>query len=108
VASEPWRRETLGRLSARLRARLIDANLPVQRGASHIIPVLLGENERALAVALSLQAQGFDVRAIRPPTVPPGTARLRIVVNVGLTDDILDCFVTALTAALEGVVGPPW
>jgi 8-amino-7-oxononanoate synthase len=103
VASEPWRRETLGRLSARLRARLIDANLPVQRGASHIIPVLLGENERALAVALSLQAQGFDVRAIRPPTVPPGTARLRIVVNVGLTDDILDCFVTALTAALEGL-----
>jgi 8-amino-7-oxononanoate synthase len=105
VASEPWRRETLGRLSAGLRARLIAANLPVQRGTSQIIPVLLGENERALAVALSLQAQGFDVRAIRPPTVPPGTARLRVVVNVGLTDDILDRFVAALTAASSS---PPW
>jgi 8-amino-7-oxononanoate synthase len=105
VASEPWRRETLGRLSAGLRARLIAANLSVQRGTSQIIPVLLGENERALAVALSLQAQGFDVRAIRPPTVPPGTARLRVVVNVGLTDDILDRFVAALTAASSS---PPW
>jgi 8-amino-7-oxononanoate synthase len=102
VASEPGRRETLGRLSARLRGQLIDAGLPVPPGTSQIIPVVLGENERASAVALALQAQGFDVRAIRPPTVRPGTARLRIAVNVGLGDDILDRFAGALTAALEG------
>jgi 8-amino-7-oxononanoate synthase len=100
VVSEPERRERLRLLSARLRARLIDAGLPVPPGTSHIIPVLLGENERAIGVALALQAQGFDVRAIRPPTVPPGTARLRIAVNVGLTDDIVDRFVTALAEAV--------
>jgi 8-amino-7-oxononanoate synthase len=100
VASEPERRERLGRLSARLRARLVDAGLPVPPGTSHIIPVLLGENQRAVGVALALQAQGFDVRAIRPPTVPPGTARLRIAVNVGLTDAIVDRFAAALAAAL--------
>jgi 8-amino-7-oxononanoate synthase len=103
VASEPQRREALGRLSARLRARLIDAGLPVPHGTSHIIPVLIGENDRAAAVALALQAQGFDVRAIRPPTVPPGTARLRLAVNVGLTDDIVDRFVSALVEAMAGV-----
>jgi 8-amino-7-oxononanoate synthase len=100
VASEPQRRERLGRLSARLRASLIDAGLPVPSGTSHIIPVLIGENERAVGVALALQAQGFDVRAIRPPAVPPGTARLRIAVNVGLTDAIVDRFATALVVAV--------
>jgi 8-amino-7-oxononanoate synthase len=100
VAGEPERRETLRRLSGRLRSRLIDAGLSVPRSTSHIIPVLLGENERAVLVAQALQAQGFDVRAIRPPTVPAGTARLRLTVNVGLTDEILDRFASALGAAV--------
>jgi 8-amino-7-oxononanoate synthase len=103
VTSEPGRRETLRRLSARLRARLIDAGLSVPHGTSQIIPLLLGENERAVAVALALQAQGFDVRAIRPPTVPPGTSRLRIAVNVGLADGTVDRFATAVAAAVAGL-----
>jgi len=102
VASEPDRRARLERLSARLRARLIDAGLPVPPGTSHLIPVMLGDNERAVGVALALQAQGFDVRAIRPPSVAPGTARLRIAVNAGLTDEIVDRFATALTDAVAG------
>jgi 8-amino-7-oxononanoate synthase len=106
VASEPERRERLGRFSARLRALLIDAGLPVPPGMSHIIPVMLGDNQRAVGVALALQAQGFDVRAIRPPSVAPGTARLRIAVNVGLTDDIVDRFATALADAVAGSYEP--
>ena len=94
VAGEPDRRETLRRLSARLRRRLIDAGLSVPRDPHHS-----GAARRERAgdlVAQALQAQGFDVRAIRPPSVPAGTARLRITVNVGLTDEILDRFATAL------------
>jgi len=105
VASEPERRARLARLSRELRARLSGENMPVPPGSSQIIPVVLGENDRAVAVAEALQAQGFDVRAIRPPTVAPGTARLRIAVNIGLTDEILDRFVTALAAAVRKKTG---
>lgn len=101
VASEPERRERLVRVSRELRARLLSEDMPVLPGSSQIIPVVLGENERAVAVAGGLQAQGFDVRAIRPPTVAAGTSRLRVSVNIGLTDEILDRFVTVLADAVR-------
>jgi 8-amino-7-oxononanoate synthase len=93
IAGEPERRERL-----RARARYLRQKLGLV-GDSPIIPIIIGDNERAVAVARELQAAGFDVRAIRPPTVPPGTARLRIAVNQGLSEEILDRFVTALENA---------
>jgi 8-amino-7-oxononanoate synthase len=101
VASEPERRERLLDLSRDLRRRLAEEKLPVPAGTSQIVPVILGENDRALSIASTLQAQGFDVRAIRPPTVAPGTARLRIAVNTGLTDEIIQRFVTVLAEAVR-------
>jgi 8-amino-7-oxononanoate synthase len=65
-------------------------------GDSPIIPYILGSNDRSVAVAELLQADGFDVRAIRPPTVPEGTARLRISINANLTEAILDRFADTL------------
>lgn len=94
IAEEPDRRERL--LS---RARYLRGLLEIP-GTSQIIPVILGENERAVAVAVKLQAAGFDVRAIRPPTVAPGTARLRVAVNEGLSEATLGRFSEALRAAL--------
>ena len=100
VEREPQRRVAVLERALALRMQLRAAGVPLPDGTSQIVPVLLGDNDRAMAVAGALQADGFDVRAIRPPTVPPGTARLRISVNVNLTGELIDRFVTALVAAL--------
>jgi len=105
VEGEPQRRARLRATVERLRARLATAGVPAGAGSSHIIPIFIGDNAAAIAVAEALQADGFDVRAIRPPSVPPGTARLRISVNVNLTDDLIDRFVPALASALAREAG---
>ena len=101
VGDEPERRVRLRVLSSELRARLADAGHQVAQGPSHIVPVLIGGAEIALAVAAALQAEGFDVRAIRPPTVPAGTSRLRVSVNVGLDAATLARFVERLSVAMK-------
>src|SRR3546814_9381073 len=85
--------------SSDLAAESICAPLGMPAPRSQIIPVILGEDRRAMAAAAALQAAGFDVRGIRPPTVPPGTSRLRIslTLNVGRTD------IAALGEALRRV-----
>jgi 8-amino-7-oxononanoate synthase len=103
VVEEPQRRERLARLSTHLRQQCAARGLPVAAGRSQIVPVLIGENERAVAVAERLQGAGFDVRAVRPPAVPSGTARLRVSVNAGLSEGDLDRFIDALAAALSEV-----
>ena len=74
--------------------------LGVTPTGSQIIPVILGGDARTMAAAAALQAQGFDVRGIRPPTVPAATGRLRIslTLNVGPAE------VEALAAALEPIL----
>lgn len=101
VEAEPERRHRLKAAARFLRTRLRDAGLAVEPGDSHIVPILIGDNERAVAVAQAIQARGFDVRAIRPPSVPPGTARLRVSVNAALEESVLEDFVRVLTAALR-------
>ena len=77
VAAEPGRRDALSRNAARLRDDLRALGLDA-RGDTHIVPVLVGDNRAALAFADALLARGVHALAIRPPTVPPGTARLRV------------------------------
>jgi 8-amino-7-oxononanoate synthase len=96
IAGEPERRARLARRVRHLREALHDAGIAVPSGFTQIIPIVLGANDRALATAGELQARGFDVRAIRPPSVPAGAARLRISVNVRLSEETLDRFVDAL------------
>lgn len=86
--------------AARFRQQLQQAGLDTGRSASSIVPVLLGSNERALWVARQLQAQGLDVRAVRPPTVPVGTARLRVCVRMPLAQHELDAVATAIIAVV--------
>ena len=65
---------------------------------SQIVPVVLGSNLDALSAAAFLQEQGFAVRAVRPPTVPPGTARLRLSLTTRLTIEHLAAALAALKA----------
>ena len=101
IEREPWRRTQLLARAGYLRRRLAEVGIAVPKGVSQIIPVVIGENERAMRVARSLQERGFDARAIRPPSVPEGTARLRLSINANLTERTLDRFVTALARALK-------
>jgi 8-amino-7-oxononanoate synthase len=101
VRAQPEQRAHLRHAAMRLRTMIEDAGIPVAPGESQIVPIILGDTERTLAVAATLQADGFDVRAIRPPTVPVNTARLRISVNVRLTDDQMERFVVSLTTAMQ-------
>jgi 8-amino-7-oxononanoate synthase len=84
-----------------VRRRLLDEGLPVSPGSSQIVPVVIGDNRSAVAIADALQTKGFDVRAIRPPTVPNGTARLRVSINAGLSEETLDRFVRFAAAAFR-------
>jgi 8-amino-7-oxononanoate synthase len=105
VEREPWRRQRVLERSTDLRRRLGQAGLPPPAGESQIVPVIVGDNARALTVADALAAAGFDVRAIRPPTVPAGSARLRVSVNVNVTTDHICGFVETLTEALAATRG---
>ena len=105
VAAEPERRDHLATQVAHLRSALAAAGVPVPTDASHIIPIMIGDNDRAMAAADALQTHGFDVRAIRPPSVAPGHARLRISVNTNLDDDTIGQFAAALAGVLKAL--PP-
>jgi len=84
--------------SDRLRGGLADAELPVAPSYGPIIPLILGEEARALRWSRRLAELGIRIQAIRPPTVPPGTSRLRIAARADLSDDELDRAITALVA----------
>jgi len=76
--AEAWRRERLQELITRFRAGARELGLHLQPSATPIQPVLVGESAAALALSATLESRGILVAAIRPPTVPAGTARLRV------------------------------
>jgi 8-amino-7-oxononanoate synthase len=100
AAAEPARRAAVLDLAARLRSALQARGLDRPPGRGPIVPVVLGSNERALAVAAHVQARGFDVRAIRPPSVPHGTARLRISVHADHSGEEIDSLAEAISEAI--------
>jgi 8-amino-7-oxononanoate synthase len=96
LQAEPWRRARLLELSARLRDALPTLGMPGVGTVGPIVPVILGEPGRALGLAARLLDRGCLVPAIRPPTVPEGTARLRISLTAAHTSDDLDRLIAAL------------
>jgi 8-amino-7-oxononanoate synthase len=74
--------------------------LGITPSGSQIQPVIIGEDARTVKLADALQARGHDIRAIRPPTVPEGTARLRIALTLHVTLDDLDRLFADLAAEM--------
>ena len=97
VREEPDRRRRVLALADRLRGALQEKGFDSGRSETQIIPILVGAPERALALAAALLERGIFCPAIRPPTVPPGTSRLR----VSLTAEHTEEDVARLVAALE-------
>jgi 8-amino-7-oxononanoate synthase len=82
-------REELMAKARRLVSGLRSGGWDTGRTETQIVPLIIGENEQALVAAEHLESQGFAVRAVRPPTVPPGSARLRFSLTSGIPDDEL-------------------
>jgi 8-amino-7-oxononanoate synthase len=99
--SETWRRERVHALTTRFRAAAAAAGIPLLPSDTPIQPVLLGDSERALEASAALREAGFWVTAIRPPTVPPGSARLRITLSAAHLEHQVDSLVEALAGTLE-------
>lgn len=74
---------------ARLTALIDFAATRLPPSGTQIVPVLIGEDARTMEVAAALQAQGYDVRGIRPPTVPTGTSRLRVSLTLNVDEQIV-------------------
>jgi 8-amino-7-oxononanoate synthase len=96
LREEPIRRVRLHALALRMKAGLQHRGFDVARAVAPIFPVVLGTEERALAASRALRARGFFVRAIRPPTVPRGTSRLRVALTAEHTEAQVDAFLGAL------------
>ena len=99
IAAEEWRRERLRALIAQLREGLAAAPWTLMSSDTPIQPLLVGGNDEALALSASLAAAGLLVPAIRPPTVPQGTARLRISLSADHEAADVARLVEALVAA---------
>ena len=96
MQEEPERRARVHAHAARLRVGLGTLGFELLAGETPIIPVIIGEAGEALRLSAALEALGIWTPAIRPPTVPPGTARLRVTVTAAHTDadiaEALDAF----------------
>ncbi len=99
VAAEGWRRERLAALVQRFRSGAAQLGLQLGPSTTPIQPLVLGEPGAALAASRALEEHGCLVTAIRPPTVPAGTSRLRITFTATHTDADVDRLLAALAAA---------
>jgi 8-amino-7-oxononanoate synthase len=101
VQREPWRRERVLALTQRFVNAAHEHRLPLAASATPIQPIILGSAEAALTASRCLAERGFWVAAIRPPTVPRNTARLRVSLSAAHTEAQIDALVEALSRCLS-------
>ncbi len=85
--------------------RQLEAACGITPSGSQIQPIIVGSDGRATQLAAAMQAHGFDIRAVRPPTVPEGTARVRLSLTLNVDEACVDAMIAALSSELKGL-GP--
>lgn len=100
VREEGWRRERVLDLVSRFRTAAAAAGVGLTDSVTPIQPVIVGTSPRALALSHALAERGFHVPAVRPPTVPAGSARLRITLSAAHTQAQVDGLVAALAESM--------
>jgi 8-amino-7-oxononanoate synthase len=101
IREEGWRREKLVRLTRLLKTGLASLPATLGRSESAIQPLILGDNLRVMGVSEALRKLGLIVSAIRPPTVPEGSARLRISLSATHDDQDVRLLLGSLAAVLS-------
>jgi 8-amino-7-oxononanoate synthase len=97
AAAEPWRAQRALALAERFRKGLDALGLDYGASSTQIVPVILGSAEAAMRAQEMLAERGFFVAAVRPPTVPPGTARLRVNLTAAHTEEQVDALLTSIS-----------
>jgi 8-amino-7-oxononanoate synthase len=109
IESEPARRQRLSDNSEYLRTKLKALGLNTGNSCTHIVPVIIGGEKETLAVSAELYRRGFFIPAIRPPTVAPGSSRLRISLqsehNTEHLDSLCDAFAELIASG--AMASPP-
>ena len=96
-------RTNLSHQSQYLRALLQDGKLETLGSTTQIVPVLIGDAKRALAISKGLEEAGFLSIAIRPPTVPPNTARLRLALDARYTTADIEALAEAIITLTQEI-----
>ena len=101
VQTETWRRDKLQKLIMRFRSGAEQQALPLLDFFTPIQPILVGDSQLAVTMSKQLLVLGFLVSAIRPPTVPIGTARLRITFSADHDETQVDALLEALAKVVR-------
>jgi 8-amino-7-oxononanoate synthase len=103
VIAESWRRDKLKKLTERFSVGAKQLGLQLMSSTSPIQPIVIGENQQVVAISQALLKAGFLVSAIRPPTVPQGSARLRVTFSALHEEAHVDSLLDALDKACVGL-----
>ena len=98
IQTQSWRREKLQALIKQFRQGAEQLNLPLMPSDTPIQPLLIGSSEKAMQVSKALEEKGILISAIRPPTVPKNTARLRITLSASHSEEQIDYLLEQLNS----------
>jgi 8-amino-7-oxononanoate synthase len=99
LRQESWRREKLASLITRFRRGAEQIGVPLMESSTPIQPVLINDDQKVMQISAALREQGILVGAIRPPTVPAGSGRLRITFSADHSEEQVDKLLNALDIA---------